>query len=236
MNPRRTFQHVRDFQSRSFGRSDTSPGRYRLDDLFGSAAGDGRDVRGHVLDLLLGQPILERRHHAHTVRDALDDELVRGRGVVEVRADRAGRACVGERVAAAAPGRLEDLLPAAGSPPACTGGVVPVSVVSVSVGPVSVGSVVSVSVGLRGVVSVGSVSVGVVSVWPGSRLGLGGLVCLSDLGEQHHGRHLGREEDDAHAMNQPRYSRKLRPRAGDDERDDEGEAMKTSAAESRPNS
>src|SRR5579864_8669714 len=27
LNPRRTFQHVRDFQSRSLGHSDTSPGR-----------------------------------------------------------------------------------------------------------------------------------------------------------------------------------------------------------------
>ena len=30
MNPRRTFRHVRDFQSRSFGRSDTSPGPHSL--------------------------------------------------------------------------------------------------------------------------------------------------------------------------------------------------------------
>ena len=74
-----------------------------------SAARGGGDVRGDVRDLLLGQRPGERRHHALPVRDAVDDECGVGLRVVEVGTDRAGRACVGERVAAAAVRREDDL-------------------------------------------------------------------------------------------------------------------------------
>ncbi len=160
LNPRRTFQHVRDFQSRSLGRSDTSPGGTRLAPGC-SATGGGRDVCGHVLDLLLAQRVLERRHHSRPVRHAVDRELARRRGSVEVRADRAAGSRVSEGVtAAAAAGCEEDVLawrPGRRCPR-------PGSVGSVSVG--SVGSVAVVSVvsvvraGSAGDGSVGSVGLG----------------------------------------------------------------------------
>ena len=85
LNPRRTFQHVRDFQSRSLGRSDTSPRSQRLPaGRPGSAACCGRDVGGDVLDLLLAQRVRERRHAALAVRHAVDGDLVRGHRRVEV--------------------------------------------------------------------------------------------------------------------------------------------------------
>ncbi len=77
LNPRSTFQHLRDFQSRSFGRSDTSPGADRVARMCGLLPGDRGDVGRHVGDLLLGE-LVERGHHALAVRDAVDDELRRG--------------------------------------------------------------------------------------------------------------------------------------------------------------
>jgi hypothetical protein len=84
LNPRRTFQHVRDFQSRSFGRSDTSPGRLNpiphtttKTERGALTLDGGRHVRGDVLDLLLAQRVLEGRHHALSVRHPLDDLVVR---------------------------------------------------------------------------------------------------------------------------------------------------------------
>src|SRR5215203_1428169 len=71
-------------------------------------AGDGGDVRRDVVDLLLGELPLERRHRAGAVRHALVDELGVRLRLVEVGADGAGRAGVGERVAGGAPGGGED--------------------------------------------------------------------------------------------------------------------------------
>ena len=68
------------------------------------------DVRGDVRDLLRRELAAERRHHALPARHALDDERGRRLLLVEVRADRPGRARVLERVAALAAGGLEDLL------------------------------------------------------------------------------------------------------------------------------
>ena len=61
------------------------------------------------VDLILRQLPGEGRHHAEPVRDAVGDELGRRLGRVEVGADRAGRAGVGERVAGRAARRGEDL-------------------------------------------------------------------------------------------------------------------------------
>ena len=66
------------------------------------------DVRGDVRDLLIGELAGERRHRAHALRDAGHDELVVRLGVVEIRADGAGRAGVREGVAADAAGARED--------------------------------------------------------------------------------------------------------------------------------
>ena len=73
-------------------------------------SGDRRDVRRDVLDLLLGELVLERRHRARAVRHAVDDERRRRLRLVEVRPDRAGRPGVRERVARDAAGGLEHLL------------------------------------------------------------------------------------------------------------------------------
>ena len=93
LNPRSTFQHLRDFQSRSFGHSDTSPWPRQRTATAAAIrpaathescgrglrlARDGRDVRRHVLDLLVAQLPLERRHRALAVRDARDDEVGSG--------------------------------------------------------------------------------------------------------------------------------------------------------------
>ena len=68
LNPRRTFQHVRDFQSRSLGRSDTSPRGDSLARVRSLAPGDGRDVRRDVLDLLFEHRLaLDLDHHAVAV-------------------------------------------------------------------------------------------------------------------------------------------------------------------------
>ena len=66
------------------------------------------DVRSDVRDLLVGELAGERRHRAHALRDAGHDELGVRLGVVEIRPDGAGRAGVGERVAADAAGARED--------------------------------------------------------------------------------------------------------------------------------
>jgi hypothetical protein len=58
LNPRRTFRHVRDFQSRSFGRSDTSPGPYRVIAPDRHAALVPVDVLG---DRALNRATLERQ-------------------------------------------------------------------------------------------------------------------------------------------------------------------------------
>ena len=68
------------------------------------------DEVGDRCDLLRRVGVLERRHRAHAVRDALDHELLRRLRLVEVRADVAGRIRRGERVAAAAAGLGEDRL------------------------------------------------------------------------------------------------------------------------------
>ena len=70
----------------------------------------GRDELGHVGDLLRLELVTELRHPALTQRHPRDDELVRGLGVVEVRADGSIRARGGERVAGGAALRLEDRL------------------------------------------------------------------------------------------------------------------------------
>ena len=67
-----------------------------------------RDVARDVLDLLLAQLVLEGLHPAAAVRDLLDGLLERDVGIVEVRANRARRACRRERMAAAAAGVRED--------------------------------------------------------------------------------------------------------------------------------
>ncbi len=109
LNPRRTFQHVRDFQSRSFGRSDTSPRDGQPSEApCRLTFGHRRHVRRDVLDLLLAERVLERRHCALAVRHALDRLVVRGARRVEVRPDRACRPCVRQRVAAAARGGAEE--------------------------------------------------------------------------------------------------------------------------------
>ena len=70
--------------------------------------GDRRDVRGHVGDLLLVERARERRHSALPVRHAIEGELVVGLRLVEVGADLARGARVGERVTAAARRRAEE--------------------------------------------------------------------------------------------------------------------------------
>ena len=74
------------------------------------AARAGDDVVGDGLDLLRRVLVLEGRHRALPVRDALDHELLRRLRVVEVGADVAARARRVERVAAAAAGLGEDRL------------------------------------------------------------------------------------------------------------------------------
>ena len=130
----------------------------------GSAAGDRRDVRGDVGDLLLAERARERRHGALAVRHAVDDELRARLRVVEVRADLARayprrRAC-GSRRRPTRRGRPPCPRPDRPRRPACRRlvSVSSVSVVSVSsVSVVSV-SVVSVSVRLRSVVVPSTVS------------------------------------------------------------------------------
>ena len=85
-----------------------APPRVRTKSLRG--AGDRRDVRGDVLDLLFGELTGERRHDALAVRDTVDDEGRRRLRLVEVRPDRARRPGVGERVARRTARRLEHLL------------------------------------------------------------------------------------------------------------------------------
>ena len=70
----------------------------------------GDDVVGDRLDLLRRVLVLEGRHHALPVRDAIDHELLRRLRVVEVGADVAARARGVERVTAAAAGLGEDRL------------------------------------------------------------------------------------------------------------------------------
>ena len=68
------------------------------------------DVGRDRVDLRLRQLSLERRHDALAVRDSVDHERLRRLRVVQVGADRAGRAGVLERVTAGAARLLEDLL------------------------------------------------------------------------------------------------------------------------------
>ncbi len=75
----------------------------------GLLAGDRRDVVGDRLDLRVAQTTLERRHAAITVGHLVDDLLLRRLLLVEVRADVAVAAAGRQRVAADAPGLLEDL-------------------------------------------------------------------------------------------------------------------------------
>ena len=89
----RTHKHRRDGRRRR--------GEFRL-----RAGNEG----GDVLDLLLGQVVLERRHRSAAVGDLRHDVVVRRRRVVEVRADAARRAGRRERVAAATACGREDLL------------------------------------------------------------------------------------------------------------------------------
>ena len=70
--------------------------------------GGARDVGGDVLDLLLAQLRLERRHAVPAAPNLPCDPLRRERGVVEARADIGIRARVGEGVAVAAAGVRED--------------------------------------------------------------------------------------------------------------------------------
>ena len=76
MNPRRTFQHVRDFQSRSFGRSDTSPRGPRV------ASPESRQGRGP----------LRRREDVGDVVRARTAVARAGSGLAGARAPRAGAA------------------------------------------------------------------------------------------------------------------------------------------------
>ena len=69
-----------------------------------------RDERRHVVDLLRGEIVLERRHRALTVRDPLHDLVVRRRSIVEIGSDASARPGCGERMAAATTGRCKDLL------------------------------------------------------------------------------------------------------------------------------
>ena len=86
MNPRNAFRRLRDFQSRSFGRSDTSPGERRVSAEWLTLR--GRDhVRGDVLDLLLAELVAERGHRPGAVGDPVDDESGIGLRLVEIRPD-----------------------------------------------------------------------------------------------------------------------------------------------------
>jgi hypothetical protein len=73
-------------------------------------AGRLTDERGDVLDLLLAELALEGRHHASTVRHALDHQVIRRFGVIEVGAHGACRTGRLQGVAADAAGRREDCL------------------------------------------------------------------------------------------------------------------------------
>ena len=103
-----------------------------------------RDERRHVVDLLRGEMVLERRHRALTVRDPLHDLVVRRRSIVEIGPDASARPGCGERMAAATTGRCKDLLAVRGVALAASSVVVPVVSVSVTVSvAVGVGSAVS---------------------------------------------------------------------------------------------
>src|SRR4051794_2169435 len=81
-------------------------GRVRSLRLAGGA-GPGGDVAGHALQLVVGQALgLERGHAALAVRDVVERGVVVRLRVVEVRADLAAGAGVGERVAGAARQRV----------------------------------------------------------------------------------------------------------------------------------
>ena len=141
------------------------------------------------------------------------DLVVGGRRRVQVRADRAGRPGVGERVAARAPGRAEeDLL--ARDRIACALGRLRRSR---RLGRLGLGLGRLGRLGRRRSRSEPSPSAS-------SRLLGLAVLLLAELGEQDHGRHLRGEEHDADGDEHAEpLRRKLRSRARDDERDDQRE-------------